>query len=222
MKKTYFVFAAIALFFACQPESIHSGSNNRNYAVPEAIDLGLTVKWASFNLGASKPEDYGDFYAWGEIEPKKEYSWSTYKWCNGASYRLTKYCWDTDNWDRSGIPDEKSILDPEDDVAHVKLGGKWRMPTKEELSDLMHKCQWTWIKENGALKGYKITATNGNSILLPFAGDVFMPGSEGLYWSSSIYNDGEAYILWFRKVTTYCNLSSERRYCGLPIRPVSE
>ena len=92
----------------------------------EAVDLGLSVKWASCNVGATTPEDCGDYYAWGEIEEKENYDWSTYKWCNGSYDTQTKYCTNSSY----GTVDNKTTLDLEDDVAHVKWGGSWRMPTK--------------------------------------------------------------------------------------------
>lgn len=87
----------------------------------EAIDLGLPsgLKWASCNVGASSPEEYGGYFAWGEIEEKSDYSWDTYKWCKGSSESMTKYCTNSNY----GTVDNKTILDPEDDVAHVKWGG---------------------------------------------------------------------------------------------------
>ena len=117
------------------------------YTVPKgAVDLGIVMMredgskyllfWAECNIGASRPEEYGEYFAWGETEDKDNYSWSTYKWANGVNYKLTKYCPinRTNYWNGSGSPDDKTKLEPEDDVAHVKLGGKWRMPTDAEWS----------------------------------------------------------------------------------------
>ena len=154
--------------------------------VGEAVDLGLSVKWASWNVGATAPEEYGGYYAWGETEEKTEYSWSTYKWCNGSEYSLTKYC--TDNY--YGTIDNKSTLEPEDDVAHVKWGDSWRMPTFDEIMELLDECSWQWTAVNG-VNGQKVTGPNGNSIFLPAAGYyastmIYERGSEGLYNSSML------------------------------------
>ena len=154
--------------------------------VGEAVDLGLSVKWASWNVGATAPEEYGGYYAWGETEEKTEYSWSTYKWCNGSEYSLTKYC--TDNY--YGTLDYKSTLEPEDDVAHVKWGDSWRMPTFDEIMELLDECSWQWTAVNG-VNGQKVTGPNGNSIFLPAAGYyastmIYERGSEGLYNSSML------------------------------------
>ena len=188
----------------------------------EYVDLGLSVKWATCNVGASAPEDYGGYYAWGETEEKSNYDWSTYKWCKGSYDTLTKYCTSSSY----GKVDNKTVLDPEDDVAHVKWGGTWRMPTLEEQKELSEKCTWTWTTQNG-VKGYKVTGPNGNSIFLPAAGyrngtGAGSRGSYGYYWSSSLYsgNSLSAYSLRFR--SGYCGWNYSRRHSGRSVRPVSE
>ena len=102
----------------------------------EAVDLGLSVRWATCNVGANSPEEYGGYYAWGETEEKKDYNWDTYKWCKGSYNTFTKYCTNGSY----GLIDNKIELDAEDDVAHVKLGGDWRMPTFDEIKELIEKC----------------------------------------------------------------------------------
>ena len=112
---------------------------------PRAIDLGLSVKWASCNVGATAPEEYGGYYAWGETEEKSDYNWITYKHCNGSNETtMTKYCTDSSY----GTVDNKTTLEQEDDVATVKWGGNWRIPTREELQELIDKCTWTWTTYN--------------------------------------------------------------------------
>ena len=190
----------------------------------EAVDLGLPsgLKWANYNVGATKPEEYGGYYAWGETEEKEDYSWKTYKWCNGSYNTLTKYCTDSG----IGTVDNKTVLDPEDDVAHVKWGGDWRMPTTEEQGELIGNCTWEWTALNG-VNGYKVTGPNGNSIFLPAAGyrngtDVSYSGNFGYYWSSSLYrgsSDG-AYYLSFNG-SNY-DRGGNYRYFGRSVRPVSK
>ncbi|MBO5563759.1 MAG: TonB-dependent receptor, partial [Bacteroidales bacterium] len=210
----------------------------------EAVDLGLSVKWANTNLGAAASEEYGDFYAWGEVEPyysmskgsrlwKKGkadgYSWTSYKWCMGSLETMTKYCTASD-CGYNGFTDNKTVLDPEDDVAHVKLGGKWRMPTDDEWKELMDNCTWIWTTQNG-IKGIRIIGSNGNKIFLPLAGFLYETGhddagSYGYYWSSSLdtrFNGRTEYYAW--SVFTYDNhvqRGSSFRYCGFPVRPVTE
>ena len=188
----------------------------------QAVDLGLSVKWANMNVGATSPEDYGGYYAWGETEEKEDYSWETYKWCNGSYDTQTKYCTDS----IYGTVDNKTVLDPEDDVAHVKWGGSWRMPTLDELNELFLKCTCEWTTQNG-VSGYKVTGHNGNSIFLPAAGyrrwtEVAYRGGEGYYWSSSLYSDASysAYNLFFYSggYAWYGNY----RCFGLSVRPVSK
>jgi hypothetical protein len=116
------------------------------------VDLGLTVKWAPYNLGATEPEQYGYYFARGETEPKYNYYWTSYKLCNDSSYRsLTKYCPSdkTDYWGYSGSPDSNTELDPEDDAASANWGGRWHIPTKAELEELINNCTRIWTTQNG-------------------------------------------------------------------------
>ncbi len=191
----------------------------------EAVDLGLPsgIKWATCNVGATKPEEYGGYYAWGETEEKNDYSWSTYKWCKGSYDTMTKYCTNSS----CGIVDNKIVLDPEDDVAHVKWGGDWRMPTKAELGELRNNCTCTWTTQNG-VNGYKVTGPNGNSIFLPAAGwrdglELYDSGSVGRYWSSSLNesNNGGAYYLYFSGGNC-CGWDYGYRYRGCSVRPVCD
>jgi hypothetical protein len=185
------------------------------------VDLGLSVKWATMNVGASKSEDYGDYFAWGEIAPKEEYSWSTYTYCNGSSSSLTKY-----NYNSSlGFVDNKTQLELSDDAARANWGGKWRMPTDAELTELREQCTWTWTTEND-INGYKVTSRiNGKSIFLPAAGNRTGPllGSvgDGYYWSSSISTEGSpvgAYYLYF--LSGSVNRYDGSRDYGQSVRPV--
>ena len=188
----------------------------------EYIDLGLSVKWATCNVGASVPEEYGGYYAWGEAEEKSNYDWSTYKWRNGSYGSMTKYC--TKYY--YGTVDNKTVLDTMDDVAHVKWGGTWRMPTKAEQDELRNNCTWEWTTQNG-VNGYKVTGSNGNSIFLPAAGyrygtEAISRGSYGYYWSSSLCRDSSynAYVLSFK--SGYYDWYDNYRYIGYSVRPVSE
>ena len=183
-----------------------SGGVSGSYNGHSYVDLGLSVKWATCNLGASKPEEYGDYYAWGETETKTNYGWSTYKWCKGDYDKLTKYCPSNKSgyWAGYGSPDGKTSLELSDDVAHIKLGGKWRLPTDAEWTELRERCKWTWTSTN-SVNGYKVTGPNGNSIFLPAAGyryDTLLVdvGSYGEYRSSSLYTGypNVAYYVFFK------------------------
>ena len=179
----------------------------------EYVDLGLSVKWATCNLGASKPSDYGHYYAWGETMVKAGYSWDTYKW--GKENNITKY----NNSDR------KTVLDPEDDVATAKLGSPWRMPTKDEINELIGGCTWKWTKKDG-VEGYEVKGTNGNIIFLPAAG--YRKGSKsqyirkmGYYWSSSLSDVSGSVCA--RDLIFYSYVQSwgfDNRCYGFQIRPV--
>ena len=230
-------------------------NNNDKIPVPEAIDLGITVdgktvKWASFNIGASKPWEYGNYYAWGECEPKEVYSWETYAYSNANGY-LTKYCPkdDTSYWDMTAKPegpDGITTLYPSDDVAHVKLGGKWRMPTPDEIDALLalkENADYTWepwvyaTDENGneardangnIIYGLRITRISNSAVLfLPAAGyrqdaNLVEAGAGGGYWSNSLYSTSAnprcPSLLEFNSNPD--DHISIGRAKGLPVRPV--
>ena len=218
--------------------------------VPEYVDLGLSVKWATFNVGSFSPEIIGDYFAWGETEPLYEpgyasatteiwkagktdgYSWSSYSYCRGSNTTLTKYCMDG-GYGYNGFSDFKTTLDLEDDVAHVKWGGDWRMPTKKEISELISKsnCTWTWATIN-KVAGYIVTSKKSGyedrSIFIPLTGyrlsiSIYANNdSFGGYWSSTLnYSDqssSDATVL--RLSGNSQNVDYESRYEGLCVRPV--
>ena len=191
----------------------------------EYVDLGLPsgIKWATCNVGASAPEEYGGYYAWGETETKDDYGWDTYKWCKGSEDTMTKYCTQS----KYGTVDNKTVLDPEDDVAHVKWGGNWRMPTLDDLQALHLLCTWTWTTQSGT-NGFKVTSnSNGNSIFLPATGfrsdsGLRLAGSEGFCLSGTLgYFDYSGYYFEFdsRGRDYYYDYHSGRDF-GRPVRPV--
>ena len=175
----------------------------------EAVDLGLSVKWATCNVGAASPSDYGEYFAWGETEPKKVYWEKTYKHC------INKY---------KNIG--KNISGTEYDVARTNWGGNWRLPTMAECRELVDKCTWIWTTQNGH-NGYKVVGSNGHSIFLPAASlrygtSLIDAGEYGDYWSSA---PGEsyaqsAYYLYFDSSSH--DVGCYYRYCGQSVRPVSE
>ena len=252
MKKLNFLVALccmLAVFTACEKNEPNDNGNgintdqnggNSNTGSDNAtgtanghayVDLGLPsgLKWATCNVGATKPEEYGDYFAWGEVAPKDYYGWNTYKWAT-ATYNtkydcwdletLTKYCTDS-NW---GTVDNKTVLELADDAARANWGGAWRMPTDEEWTELRENCAWKWTDNynNTGIAGYIVTGFNGNSIFLPAAGfryfdDMSYAGSDGYYWSSSLDTDypGNAWLVYFYSddVGRYC-------YYGQSVRPV--
>ena len=200
------------------------------FARPDAIDMGTEVngkkiKWASHNIGASSPEEYGSYYAWGETETKSDYSWSTYKFGTSSSGPFSKY----NTINSYGIVDNKTVLDLEDDIANVKLGDNWRIPTEEDWAELKTKCTWSWTGNyNGTgAKGIIVTATNGNSIFLPAAGfwsnsSLKLSGSRGYYWSSAIYFE-QTYNAWYLIFDSGDTVLGGMWRCfGHSIRPVTE
>ena len=193
----------------------------------EWVDLGLPsgLKWATCNVGASSPDEYGDYFAWGETSPKSEYKWDNYLFRlsgnSGSNVTFSKY-----NTEGShGTTDNKKRLDLMDDAASATWGGSWRMPTTAEQEELRTECIWTWTTLKGK-NGYKVTSkTNGNSIFLPAAGErdgVKLYGNHtfGRYWSASLDSSNEAYSINFYldTVYSYCDF----RCYGYPVRPVTE
>ena len=192
--------------------------------IPEgAVDLGLPsgTLWADRNIGASSPEGYGDYFAWGETRPKSVYDWSTYKYCKGSGTTLTKYCTDSSN----GKVDNKTVLEAVDDAATANWGKSWRMPTHTEQKELIEKCKWSWTTRNG-IKGYKVTGPNGNSIFLPAAGyrydgSVSNVGSFGYYWSASL-NESDPSGAWYMYFDSgYHGSYGSYRYYGRAVRAVA-
>lgn len=196
------------------------------------VDLGLSVKWATMNIGARKPGDFGDYFAWGATEPQDVYDWAhtPYQTQNDAtnysSVRFTKYS-GTGTYRDENASDEdalKTVLDPEDDAAHVNWGSAWRMPTKEEFDELVSNCTWQWTEMYGE-KGYKVRSRkNSNYIFLPAAGyaskdNIYTTVDEGRYWSSSLDRSKyRGYSLFFES-RMYRVQSYDRNY-GYTIRPV--
>ena len=195
---------------------------------PEAVDMGLSVKWASFNVGATAPEEYGDYYAWGETELQTDYSWESYKFADlsGGSRVLTKY----NTSEYSGTIDYKFILEEDDDIAHRMYGEEWRIPTRSEMNELIANCTKEWTERNG-VAGILMTSTiNGNSLFFPAAGgrsygELRTVGEQGAYWSSSLasaVSPSWASCMWFSaEVHNLNNLNNYERYVGMSIRPVS-
>ena len=201
--------------------------------VPEAVDMGLSVKWASFNVGASKPEEHGHYFAWGETSPDKvKYDWKSYQLSEGEyGDELTRYC-NMTQYGYEGYTDSRTVLEPGDDAARANLSGKWRMPTRTEFEELLNpaKCTVKWEPQSG-VAGLKVTSkSTGKTVFFPAAGSKSGPavddsyivgaGTLGRYWSSSLNTEGpyNAYYLLFDKDGG--NVFNYYRYYGYPVRAV--
>lgn len=189
------------------------------------VDLGLSVNWATYNVGATSPEEFGSYFAWGETTEKDFYSWSTYKYCNGDNQSLTKYC-DVSFNGYNGFKDNITRLEPSDDAATVNFGAPWRTPTTDEFNELLDNCSWVLTNINGT-DGYIVTSTvpgyTDRSIFLPLPGvrydSYFMDqGSYGCYWTSSIRLGNPIYsvVFTFHPNNTWYS----HRYRGMPVRAV--
>ena len=154
----------------------------------EYVDLGLPsgLLWATCNVGATKPTETGDYFAWGETDPKAEYELENYKWMNPETEEVLKYCVD----EKFGSVDGKSELDSEDDAAIANWGGEWRMPTDDEMKEMVDGCYWEWtdnFEGSGMAGRVGISKKNGNAIFLPAAGqNEYNIGKRGYYLTSSL------------------------------------
>ena len=229
MKKFKYLLLILAVLFILP---IITGCNNNDdddsgllpenpYNGHEYVDLGLSVKWATCNIGATKPEGYGHYFAWGETLSKTTYEWSNYKWCNGTGDVMTKYCLSSEY----GQVDNKESIELSDDAARASWGGDWRIPTETELEELRVKCTWEWTTKNG-VNGYKVTSKiNGKSIFLPAAGyssneNLLEAGVSGNYWSNKLIatNSRMASYVYLQSAQTKMNEGVRR--CGQSIRAV--
>ena len=190
-----------------------------------AVDLGLPsgTKWADRNVGASSKTDDGNYFAWGEIATKSDYSWSTYKYGN-AYNRLTKYCADSE-YGKNGFTDNKTELVLDDDVANKLWGGSWRMPSKEQIEELRANTTSQWTTVDGKA-GRLFTAKNGNSIFLPAAGfregsgAYHYVGSDGYYWSRTLLAESPGSARSLNFTSEGVSLGYNHRYYGISVRPV--
>ncbi len=237
MKKIFSMLLCGAMFVsfnACNtndPDESGNGSNNNGgNTLPtgqKAVDLGLPsgTLWATCNVGATKPEEYGDYFAWGETLPKENYDSSNegdYKWGIGneeasPNYGMTKY----------NTIDSKTVLEASDDAATANWGGDWRTPTTAEQQELLSECTWTWTDDyNGTgVSGCIVTGKNNNSIFLPAAGArirLKLKDSEtyGYYWSSSLEDD-LVYSAWNIGFASFGQgIGGTSRHAGYSVRPV--
>ncbi len=206
------------LFCRCENGNRSNGHNH------EYVDLGLPsgTLWAKCNVGANKPEDYGDYFAWGETDTKENFTWYNYSLCNGNERAITKYC-TISSFGYNGLTDKLARLQSSEDVATINWGNNCRIPTGEDFDELIHECDWKWIG-----KGYKVIGKNGNSIFLPAAGrrgnnEFVDVGEVGAYWSSSLnaHVPKSAWGLFFVETEgLYAMADGFYRFSGLSVRPV--
>ena len=189
----------------------------------EYVDLGLPsgTLWATCNVGAYSPEEYGNYYAWGETTTKTKYNWSTYKWCNGSGSSMTKYC-SNSSYGYNGFTDTLTELELSDDAAYVNWGSDWCMASNEQWTELIDNCTWTWTTLNN-VNGCRVRGSNGNSIFLPAAGycneSPLYTGSCGDYYSRMLNTSvpNGAYGVYFNPAIYRFD---DYRYRGRSVRPV--
>ena len=221
---------------------VSSFSTKESNCPAGAVDLGIVMTredgttyklyWAKSNLCEEglcpNPEDYGDYYSWGETEIKDDYGLWTYKWCNNSYSNLTKY----NNSSSYGTVDNKTVLDPEDDVAHIILGGKWRIPTDVEWAELRKSCSWTGVFDQelgpSGVNGMLVKSINGNSIFLSDAGRRSGSGLQehaglnGYYWTSTLNTAKPERALYIDILFNSVAMKNDFRHLGFSVRPVSE
>ena len=200
MKSKIFLFLAIgsvagmlAMSGCHRDDDEGNGRNGRTTGTLSGhawVDLGLPsgTKWATCNVGANSPEEYGDYFAWGETTAKESYQWSTYRYCNGSYNTLTKYC-NNSSYGYNGFTDNLTTLEASDDAATANWGAGWRMPTYAEVVELITYCPKTWTTQN-LVPGCLFTGPNGNSIFFPFAGIHTIDD----YYYDGYHSDGDSYL----------------------------
>ena len=194
---------------------------NSSGILPDYVEMGPGIYWATCNVGASSPEEYGDYFAWGETTPKNSFNWDNYKW--GTQTSFSRYVTKSS----LGTVDNLTTLLPEDDAATATLGYPWKTPTREDWAWLMNNCTWTPM-DIGYLVTSNVPGYEGNSIFLPPGGVIYTPGphligTAGCYWSSTLDVDSNgAYTCYFTIDASYLyhQESDEWRYAGLLVRPV--
>ncbi len=249
MKKIFSILLCGAMFagmVACdnKNEPDDDQDNNEPTINVEAVDLDLPsgTLWAPYNIGATAPEEYGDYFALGETKPKDEYTWANYKWCyytdEGVdeygrplySLHFTKYYtgeYVREDENITGKVDNKTQLEAEDDAATANWGEEWRMPTDEEIEELYYKCDFEWetrtAPDGSQIQGLKVTGPNGNSIFFPTIFDEHLESFYSGYWSANVFDDYgyAAYVMYSDyDGTGIIDIDGADRYIGNLVRPV--
>lgn len=217
----YYVVSYSKVGSECFISEVKEFTTKEVVASSDAVDLGLSVRWASCNLGATKPEEFGDYYAWGETSTKSDYTPSTCIYNNISFSTLQS----------QGVIDANGNLTSAYDVARKNLGGTWRIPTSSELSELCNDCDWKKYTLNEVV-GYLVIGPNDNFIFLPVAGVRYSNtpvrdiGNYGFYWGSTTtfidYEYSSALSLTLKDVEIYSMDNHHIRFFGHSIRPVKE
>ena len=235
MKKSLLILAIVSvagMLASCNGKTAEATSEEENTNVVEEsttgslaghdwVDLGLPsgTKWATCNVGANSPEEFGDYFAWGEPSTKVNYEWTTYSMCKGSDNTLIKYC-NVSKYGDNDFTDKLTTLESADDAATASWGKEWRIPTSDELQELLDKCTWTW-KDNG----YEVKGVNGNTIFFPLPGSksgqaLFDDGKRAHYWSNLVHPDYPCYAYDIYLDSTSHKMNYEDRNYGNSIRPV--
>ena len=221
------IMLAVMVCFVAAGCTKHNGGNGA-YKGHDYVDLGLPsgTMWATCNVGAESPDQYGDYFAWGETQSKTTYSEINYIYSHGGYNQLTKYCSQSD-FGFDGFTDDLTTLESSDDAATSNWGEGWSTPTNKQWVELLTKCSHSWTTRNG-VKGCLFTGRNGNTIFLPAASsrsdeDSRNVGDDGSYWSSSLNKGFPEYAKGFKFIISFddCDLYDDLGRCsGRSVRPV--
>lgn len=205
----------------CYSQTVSGNMFNHDYV---DLELPSGALWATCNIGATKSTEYGDYFAWGETEPKKEYTWENYKWGKDNGQYMTKYC----SKSEEGKIDNKTVLEKVDDAATANWGNAWRMPTSKEIQELLDNCSWEWtnnFEDSGIAGRIGHSRKNANTIFLPASGYITNSANstihtEGYYWSSSLFKTtmSGSYFLCFANY--FIDWRGNKRFAGRSVRAV--
>lgn len=216
------IILLLGCFCSCWSQNM-SEINGQEY-----VDLGLSVLWATKNIGACAEDESGDYFSWGETNAKECYGWKEYKFGYPvlSKYVNTYYTWQIDF---PSEVDSLTVLEPIDDAATCVWGSPWRMPTNKEYIELVTECEWIWVERyNGKdVYGYIVRGKNGNQIFLPCAGVKsenmeYGVNQAGRYWTSTLSKNRFAHEMFFVDNMIDTSLNTCHRYEGKPVRPVVE
>ena len=231
MKEVMKAVAALMLMTAvvgcAKPDEPNNGGNNNDGTINghAYVDLGLPsgTLWATCNVGATKPESYGDYFAWGETRTKSSYDWNTYKYSEGGYDKLTKYC-SNPGLGYNGFSDDLIMLEPNDDAATVNWGNDWHTPTTDQCSELYDNTYVKDVTQNG-VEGRLFTAKNGKSLFIPNAGyrmddEINGIGDFGGTWLNLLETKYSSEAWYLYSSSDYYSMNTNLRYYGMTVRAV--
>ncbi len=214
------------LAHTCLSACTNGNETTEKIPIPAAVDMGLHsgTLWAAANVGGTRPEDFGNYYAWGEVKTKESYSWQNYE--HGTELALTKYCTQKD-CGRQGFQDNLKELQPEDDIVTVAYGEGWCIPTKEDWRELYNNCTWQWTTKGDAYGQLATSNINGQSLFFPASGYIenrtqVSLNENGYYWASTLDDKSSPVAVEFMVTKNMTHLNAYARFFGQSVRGVKK